>query len=119
AFEHGQLEVGPADVDAEVAGGHEPFRRRRSSMMAAVAVAPQRSTPGFRPSMSSAGVRMPPAALPLPRSETLARIRRRSSMVEPEGANPVEVFTKSAPALSPHPARAPPPLLLRRVAGLC
>ena len=55
-------------------------------MMAAVAVAPQRSIPALRPSMSRSRVRMPPAALILTRSETLARIRRRSSMVEPDGA---------------------------------
>ena len=43
---------------------------------------------------------MPPAALTLTRGDTLARINRRSSMVDPEGANPVEVLTKSAPACS-------------------
>src|SRR5206468_11278786 len=93
SLQDGQLAVGPPDVDAEVAGGHEPFRRRSSSMMAAVAVAPQRSMPALRPSMSRSRVRMPPAAFTLTRSETLARISRRSSMVAPDGAYPVEVFT--------------------------
>src|SRR4029450_9733010 len=83
-LEDGQLAAGAADVHAEVAG-HRPWRRRGGAVMAAVAVAPQRSMPAFRPSTSRSRVRMPPAALTLTRGETVARISRRLSKGAPEG----------------------------------
>ena len=54
-------------------------------MIAAVAVAPQRSMPALMQSISASSVRTPPAALTLMCGDTVARIRRRSSSVAPAG----------------------------------
>src|SRR5918996_992721 len=52
-----------------------------------------RSTPTEITSSSASSVRTPPAAFTRTRSETAHRISRRSSIVAPPGAKPVEVFT--------------------------
>jgi len=65
-----------------------------------VAVAPIRVTPSSITASSASSVRTPPAAFTCTCGEVLARIRRRSSCVAPEGANPVLVLTKSPPAAS-------------------
>ena len=69
-------------------------------MIAFVAVAPMRVVPSAMTSSSASSVRTPPAALTSMVGEVFARISRRSSWVAPPGAKPVEVLTKSAPAVS-------------------
>jgi hypothetical protein len=69
-------------------------------MIVFVAVAPTRVTPRFITSINASSVRTPPAALTWTWGETVRRISARSAWVAPLGANPVEVFTKSAPAAS-------------------
>ena len=76
------------------------LRARKSRMIASVAVAPMRVTPRAITSSSASSVRTPPAALTWTCGEVLARIRRRSSWVAPDGAKPVLVLTKSPPAAS-------------------
>src|SRR5690606_4992843 len=61
-------------------------------------VAPVRVSPTGITSRSASSVRAPPAAFLGTRGETDSRIRIRSGIVAPDGAKPVDVFTKSAPA---------------------
>ncbi len=58
-------------------------------MIASVAVAPMRVTPSSMTASRASSVRTPPAALTLMCGDVLARIRRRSSWVAPDGAKPV------------------------------
>src|ERR1700687_3786818 len=81
-------------------GAAAAFRARKSSSMAAVAVAPTRVTPSSRTCNRASRVRTPPASFTWTRGETVRRISARSSSVAPVGAKPVEVLTKSAPAAS-------------------
>ena len=69
-------------------------------MIVAVAVAPTRVTPRAMTSSSASSVRTPPAAFTWTWGEVFARMSRRSSWVAPDGANPVDVLTNSAPAAS-------------------
>src|ERR1035437_5332056 len=67
-------------------------------MIVSVAVAPMRVNPISITARSASSVRTPPAALTWMCGEVFARMRRRSSWVAPDGAKPVLVLTKSAPA---------------------
>ena len=92
--------------DAELSARQSPTRASRpafsasarllySSRMAAVALAPQRVAPVSRTRINASRSRTPPAALTWTRSETLARISRRSASVAPLVVNlPSAPFTK-------------------------
>ena len=63
-------------------------------------VAPQRSAPTLHHLEQGVQGTHATRSFHRTRGETLARMSRRSSSVAPDGANPVDVFTKSAPAAS-------------------
>lgn len=69
--------------DAEPTDSPAAARRLYSSIMAAVAVAPQREPPRSRTLMRPSRSRTPPAAFTCTLGETLARMRARSCSVAP------------------------------------
>src|SRR5207244_3300150 len=64
----------------------------------ALALAPIRVAPAATIFFTSSRVRMPPEAFTPIAGPTVSRIKATSCSVAPDGPNPVDVFTKSAPA---------------------
>src|SRR5262249_311832 len=75
-----------------------PVQAAVASTILTLALAPIRVAPAAVIVWRSASERMPPEALTPIDGPTALRISATSCAVAPEGPNPVEVFTKSAPA---------------------
>src|SRR6201996_6802589 len=104
-FDHGFFVAGPLLLDQRGAnGGHSSSSRCQlgsSARMAAEGDRPSRVAPASTMASASAAERIPPDAFTPSRRPTVLAISSTAAMVAPPaGWNPVDVFTKSAPALS-------------------